>query len=579
MARKRAARTDRNPLLKLDLPVWRSRFVLVVMLLCASVLVGRAFYLQRVNAAFLQAKGELRYERSIAIPANRGRITDRHGTVLASSTPAYSIWSIPVDTQAITPADMRTLAGLLGTTVDVLNDRLAAGKDFVYLKRMLDPETAEQIAALKLPGIHLEKGTRRQYPGGELVSHLLGFTDLEDHGQEGIELAYDRYLSGSPGSRRVIRDRRGQIVEDVESIKPPRNGEDVVLALNNHLQYLAHTSLQEAVTTHKAKAGSVVVLDVRTGEILAMANAPTFDPNNRAALTGPALRNRIFTDAFEPGSVMKPFTVGLALEQGNVQPETLIDTSPGWMKIGPARITDIHNRGTLTVKEVLQKSSNIGVVKMAMAFRPEEMASLYEQLGFGAPLKLGFPGETGGRIRPVATWKPIEQATMSYGHGMSVSLIQLARAYLVIARNGELIPLSLTKLDKQPSHGRRVFSEQTAKQLRAMLETVTETGGTATRAHVAHYRVAGKTGTALKIEGGQYTKKYISSFVGFAPVSDPRLIIAVVIDEPSEGGYYAGMVAAPVFAQIMENSLRKLGVPPDAEHAPLQIANEGTRRP
>lgn len=406
------------------------------------------------------------------------------------------------------------------------------------------------------------------------MAHVLGFTSVEDRGQEGIELAYEKLLAGQAGSRRVIRDRRGQVVEDVESIRPPRDGQDVALAMDGKIQYLAYSALREAMTTHRAKAGAVVVLDVRTGEVLALANAPTFNPNNRANLTGAQLRNRVFTDTFEPGSVMKPFIAGLALERGKFKAETSIDTSPGRMTIGTATISDAHRHGVLTVAQIIQKSSNIGTVKMAQQFSPDEMWRLFDQLGFGAPLNLGFPGEAGGRLRPAKSWRPIEQATMSYGHGISVSLIQMARAYLAFARDGDLLPLSLVKVDAPPAAGKQIFSPKVARELRTMLEMAAGPGGTAPKAQVPGYRVAGKTGTAHKLEGGRYTNKYVSSFVGFAPVSDPRLVVAVMIDEPSAGQHYGGAVAGPVFARIVEGSLRALGIAPDAPITPLQLARK-----
>ncbi len=570
MTTQRTVTFNHNPLLRHELPLWRARFVLLVLLGCSILLVGRAMYLQGVNNAFLQAKGESRYARIIEMPATRGRITDRYGDMLAVSTPVRSVWAIPSDAK-LEPSDVRKLAGLLGMDVTELNNRFASGHDFTYLKRQLSPEVADRVADLKLSGIHQQQEFRRYYPGGEVMAHMLGFTGVEDVGQEGIELAYEKFLAGAPGSRRVIKDRRGQIVEDVESIRPPRDGEDVALAMDSKIQYLAYSALRDGMEANKAKAGAAVVIDVRTGEILALANAPTYNPNNRANLTGAQLRNRVLTDSFEPGSVMKPFIVSLALDRGKVKPTTVIDTSPGRMTIGTATISDSHRSGALTVAEVIQKSSNIGTAKIGLQFPPEEMWQMFHQLGFGAPLDLGFPGEASGRLRPAKTWRPIEQATMAYGHGISVSLIQMARAYLVFARDGDLLPLSLTRIDGlPPSAGKRVFSPQTIKQMRAMLETVTEPGGTATRAHIPGYRVGGKTGTALKLEGGVYTKKYVSSFVGFAPASNPRLIVAVMIDEPSAGAYYAGAVAAPVFARIMEGALRTLGVAPDA--LPLQVA-------
>ena len=562
-----------NPLLERELPLWRPRLLLLALLAGSAVLAGRAFYLQAVNDSFLQQKGESRYARTIEVPATRGRITDRHGEMLAVSTPVKSVWAIPSDAR-LQPAEARQLAGLLEMDVRELNERLANGRDFVYLKRQVAPEVAEQVAELKLPGIHQQQEYRRFYPGGEVTAHMIGFTSVEDRGQEGIELAYEKQLAGVPGARRVIKDRRGRIVEGVESIRPPRDGADLSLSIDGKIQYLAWSALREAVETHNAKAGAAVVLDVRTGEVLALVNAPTFNPNNRSNLTGEQLRNRVYTDTFEPGSIMKPFIAALALERGKVKPTTKFDTSPGRMTIGRATISDSSRHNVLTVSEIIQKSSNIGTVKMAMMFPPEELHHLFEQLGFGTPLNLGFPGEAGGRLRPAKTWKPIEQATMSYGHGISVNLMQMARAYFAFARDGDLLPLSLTKVETPPSAGRRVFSPEVAREMRAMLEGTAATGGTATRAQVPGYRVGGKTGTANKLEGGRYTRKYVASFVGIAPISNPRLVVAVMVDEPRGRTFYGGTVAAPVFARITEGALRTLGVAPDAPLAPLTVARK-----
>ncbi|AWI76956.1 cell division protein [Parazoarcus communis] len=572
MQKQRTVTFNHNPLLKRELPVWRSRFVLMVLLGSMLVLIGRALFLQGINNEFLQAKGEMRYARVLEVPATRGRITDRNGDMFAVSTPVRSVWAIPSDV-SLEPGEARQLAKLLEMDVPELNAKLASGRDFAYLKRQLSPDVAERIAELKLPGIHQQREYRRFYPGGEVTAHMLGFTSVEDRGQEGIELAYEAQLAGQPGSRRVIKDRRGQVVEDVESIRPPRDGEDVVLAMDGKIQYLAYSALREAMQKFRAKAGAVVVVDVQTGEVLALANAPTFNPNNRANLTGAQLRNRAFTDTFEPGSVMKPFVAALALESGKFKAATKIDTSPGRMTIGTATIGDAHPHGVLTVAEVIQKSSNVGTVKMALQFSPDEMWRLLDGLGFGSQLSLGFPGEAAGRLRPAKSWRPIEQATMSYGHGISVSLIQVAHAYLAFARDGDLLPLSLTRVDTAKAAPKRVFSPQVAREVRAMLELAAGPGGTAPQAQVPGYRVAGKTGTAYKLEGGQYVKKYISSFVGLAPVSRPRLVVAVMIDEPT-GAHYGGAVAAPVFARIVEGSLRALGVAPDAPITPLQLARK-----
>lgn len=564
---------NHNPLLEKGLPAWRPRLILLALLGCMLALVVRAAYLQGFNKDFLQAKGEMRYSRVLEIPATRGRITDRNGTVMAVSTPVRSIWAIPADAQQLAPAQLRQLAALLETDVDDVSRRLASSGDFVYLKRQIPPDVAREIAELRLPGIHQHQEYRRYYPGGEVMAHVIGFTGVEDRGQEGVELAFDADLKGRPGSRRVIRDRRGQIIEDVESIREPRDGQEIVLAMDAKIQYLAHSALQEAVETHKAKAGAAVVLDVQTGEVLALVNSPTFNPNNRAGLSGAQLRNRVLTDVYEPGSPIKPFIAGLALERGLVRPDTLIETAPGRMTITRATISDVRNYGTLSVEGVIVKSSNVGTVKMAQEFKPEELWQLFDTLGFGRPLGLGFPGESGGRLRAARTWRPIEQATMSYGYGLSVNLMQVAHAYLAFARDGELLPLSLLRVDEAPPPGTRVFSPETARVVRYMLEKATQPGGTGTRAQVSGYRVAGKTGTAHKLEGGRYTNKYISSFVGFAPVSNPRIIIAVMVDEPSAGQHFGGAVVGPLFSRIAEGALRALGVAPDAPLVPLKVAN------
>jgi cell division protein FtsI (penicillin-binding protein 3) len=563
---------SRSPLLVDRLPVWRARLVLGILLAGSLALIGRSFWLQGIKKDFLIGKGESRYERVIEMPATRGRILDRNGDVMAISTPVKSVWAIPEDAK-LTPAQARKLATLIDTDAREVTRKLASERDFVYLKRQIAPDVAAQIADLKLPGIHFQNEYRRYYPAGEVTAHMLGFTGAEDAGQEGIELALNGQLTGKSGSRRVIKDRRGQIVEDVESIRAPQEGKDTALALDAKLQYLAYSQLKQAIIDHKAKAGGIVVLDAKSGEVLALANLPTYNPNNRTKLSGAQLRNRAFTDTFEPGSTFKPFTVALALDKGHVRFDTPIQTAPGKLTIGSATIHDAHAHGVLSVAQVIQKSSNVGVSKIALNLPSEDMWTMFDKLGFGQPLKLGFPGEAGGRLRPWKRWRPIEQATMSYGHGISVTLIQLARAYQAFARDGDLVPLSLARVETPPAVGERIFSAQTAREMRAMLELAVQPGGTAPKAQVAGYRVAGKTGTAHKLEGGVYANKYVSAFVGFAPASDPRLIVAVMIDEPSAGRYYGGEVAAPAFSSVMGSALRALGVPPDDTPRPLQMAN------
>jgi cell division protein FtsI (penicillin-binding protein 3) len=559
----RAHKFAESPVLKLRLQAWRSRLTALLILASFAVLIGRSFYLQVLNNDFLQEKGESRYRRDLEISASRGRISDRNGDVLAVSTPMQSIWAIPADVH-LTPEQTRQLAGLLEMDIKELERRLSSDKTFVFLKRQLSPEIGEKIAALKFPGIGQDREYRRYYPNGEMTAHLVGFTGIDDKGLEGVELAFQSQLLGHPGNRSVIKDRRGQIVEDVGSIRSPRDGNDIRLALDSKIQYIAYSQLKQAVEHFKAKAGGVVVVDARTGEILALANWPTYNPNNRERLTGAQLRNRALTDTYEPGSVMKPFTVALALEANKVRFDTVINTAPGYLNFGKMTISDSHRHGPLTVAQVIQKSSNVGTAKIAAMLPPEKMWNMYEAIGLGQAPGLGFPGEVTGRLRPWKSWRPVEQATMSYGHGLSVSLMQLARAYTVFAREGDIISLTLTKSDGTLARATPVFSQQTVREMRAMLEMATQPGGTAPKARVPGYRIGGKTGTAYKIEGGQYVKNYVASFVGFAPISDPRLIVAVMIDEPSFGAHFGGDVAGPVFSSVMGGALRTLGVIPDA---------------
>ncbi|NSL56423.1 peptidoglycan D,D-transpeptidase FtsI family protein [Uliginosibacterium aquaticum] len=564
---------NHNPLLSKRLPEWRARLVLIALLSGSVVLGARAMYLQGVNKEFLQRKGESRYARTLELSANRGKVVDRNGDTLATSTPVKSIAVIP-DMAQLGAGEVAQLGKILDLNLTDINRKLASGKDYVFLSRAVAPDVADRVMALKLPGVQAQDEYRRYYPTGEMAAHLVGFTNVDDRGQEGVELAFNDMLTGKPGSRRVIKDRRGQIVEDVETIRRPQDGGNLQLAIDAKIQYLAYSALKQAVQQHKAKAGSAVVLDARTGEVLALVNNPTYNPNNRVKLSGEQLRNRVMTDSFEPGSTMKPFVAAMALESNRFRADTMIDTLGGKMTIDGATISDSHSHGMLSVAQVIQKSSNIGSARMALAFPAQHMWELYDDLGFGKPLKLGFPGEVGGRLRPWKSWRPIEQATMAYGHGVSVTLMQLAHGYMAFARDGELIPLSLTRVDAPPLHGQRVFSPEVARQVRAMMESVTQPGGTAPLAAVPGYRAAGKTGTAYKLENGRYTKKYLASFVGLVPASEPRLIVAVAIDEPSVGGHYGGDVAAPVFSQISAGALRTLGVRPDAPITPQQVAQQ-----
>jgi cell division protein FtsI (penicillin-binding protein 3) len=547
---------------KLALPPARAAVLFGALALLFAVLGGRSLWLQSVNDEFLQGQGQARYSRAREIPAHRGRIVDRHGDALAISTPVKSLWAFP-DRLTPSPAQWSALAKVLDTTPQTLQKQVRAADDFVYLAKRIPPETAERALALRIPGLYDENEYRRYYPAGEVMGHVVGFTGDRDTGQEGIELAQQDWLGGRAGSRRVIINRRGDVVEDVASIREPQAGRDLALSLDSRLQYLAFRELKAAVEQHKAKAGGLVILDARTGEILALANWPAFNPNRIERTSRERMRNRALTDVFEPGSTLKPFTAASALEAGTARPDTLIDTNRGSLAIGGRTIHDAHPAGTLTLEQVIAKSSNVGSAKLALALPAARMWQTLASAGFGTPPRTGYPGEVSGRLRPAKSWRPIEQATISYGHGISTNLVQLARAYTIFASDGELKPVTLLKT-AGPAIGTQVIAPDTARAVRKMLEMATRPGGTAPRAQVVGYRVAGKTGTAHKLEGGSYADKYLSSFVGFAPVSQPRLVVAVMIDEPSAGQHYGGAVAAPVFSAVTGASLRLLGVPADA---------------
>ncbi|ASU40718.1 cell division protein [Herbaspirillum sp. meg3] len=563
VAASRGVAFSASPVLQVAMPAWRSRVVLFVLFMAFFALAARALWLQGMSTDFLQKQGASRYARTLELPATRGKITDRNGQVLASSVPVKAIWAIPDDVQEAPKDKLRDLAKLLDMSDAELRKKLDSDRNFVYLKRQVEQDTADKIVKLGIAGIETRKEYKRFYPEGEVMAHVVGFTNVEDAGQDGMELGSQKTLAGMTGSRRVIKDRLGRIVEDIEAVREPHDGKDLTLSIDSKIQYIAFTQLKEAVEKNKAKAGGIIVVDARTGEVLALANLPTYNPNDRSVLTGAQLRNRVLTDTFEPGSTLKPFTVALALDTHRVTPSTVFQTSPGKMTIGTATIGDSHAHGPLTVAQIIEKSSNIGTAKIALEMPPQEMWEMFTSVGLGQQPKFGFPGAVAGRVRPYKSWRPIEQATMSYGHGISVSLIQLAHAYTIFARNGDLIPLSFQKVNDMPI-GHRVISENTALQMRRMLETVVAPGGTAPQAQVPGYRVGGKTGTAYKIEGGKYVKKYVSSFVGIAPMSDPRLIIAVMLDEPSAGSHFGGTVAGPVFANVTANALRALNVAPDS---------------
>lgn len=561
------------PLVIVKFPTWRRRLLLVMVLLGFVALLGRSLYLQSFHKRFLQEKGDARYNRTLVLPSQRGKITDRYGELLAISSPVESVWANPSDVK-IDDSQAKKIAGLLGLKVDAVTKKLAnSEREFVYLKRRVSPELAAEVMKLGVPGVYLQREYKRYYPAGEVTAHLVGFTGIDDQGQEGFELTMNKTLSGKSGSRKVIKDRAGHIIEDLEAVKVPQDGHDVVLSIDRRIQYLAHRELAKAVDKYKAKAGAAIVLDAKTGEVLAMANVPTYNPNNPVNIQGKS-RNRAITDVFEPGSTMKTVTAAAALESGKYQPDTKIQTAPGYMSIGPATIHDAHPHGVLTVAEVIQKSSNVGAAKMALSLDRQYMWGVLNMIGFGAKTRIGFPGEASGRLRDYKTWRPIEQATMSYGHGISVTLLQLARSYTVFANDGELKPVSLLKLKEAPV-GTQVFTASTAHYVKDMLEMVVLPGGTALKAQVSGYRVAGKTGTTHKLgEHGYEKNKYVGSFVGMAPASNPRLIMAVMIDDPSSGEYYGGTVAAPVFSAVMADALRMLAIPQDAPNDNVVIQGD-----
>ena len=565
-----------SPLLASKTPVWRSKFIVGMIALGFVGLGLRAAYVQVVGNEFFQRQGEVRFARTLELPANRGRILDRNGLILASSVPAASIWAIPEDVAHDDPqvrAKLKELARLMGMPLKDLMGKLAdEDKTFVWIKRQLDWDLGQQIVALGIKGIYLRKEYKREYPEGEAAAHVVGFTNVEDKGQEGMELAFNDLLAGKPGSRRVIKDRLGRVVEGVGEISPPVDGRDMQLSIDSKVQFFAYQKLRDQVQAHKAKGGSVVVLDAVTGEVLALANYPSYAPDKRQNLSGEQLRNRALTDTFEPGSTMKPFTIALALETGRVRPQTVIDTSPGRLTITGSTISDTHNYGALTVEGVIQKSSNVGTTKIAMQMPAREMWETFSAAGFGQKPQLGFPGVVSGRLRPYKTWRPIEQATMSYGYGLSASLFQMARSYTVFAHQGQIIPATMLK-SSEPVVGVPVFSPKTADAVRKMLQMAAGPGGTGQKAQTLGYSVGGKSGTARKQVGKSYaTNKYRAWFTGMAPIDRPRIIVAVMIDEPSNGVYYGGAVAAPVFSEVVQQTLRMMGVQPDMDVKPQIVA-------
>jgi len=572
----RSIRYTASPLLTSRTPVWRSKLIVFALAMGFVGLGARAAYIQVFNNNFFQRQGEVRYSRTLELPANRGRILDRNGLILASSVPSPSIWAIPEDAD-LDDAQRTKLAQLLEMPLAEVNKRLAdEDKSFVWLTRHVEPEKAKQIAELGFKGIYQRTEFKRQYPEGEAAAHVVGFTNVEDNGQEGMELLYNSTLLGRTGSRHVIKDRLGQAVEQVGETVDPVAGKDVQLSIDTKVQFFAYQKLRDAVVNNRAQAGSIVVIDANTGEVLALANYPSYNPEKRLNLTGAQLRNRALTDTFEPGSVMKPFTIGLALETGRVKPSTIIDTAPGSVNITGATIRDAHPHGALTVEQVIQVSSNVGTTKIAMQMPASEMWETFSGAGFGQKPQVEFPGVVPGRLRPYKSWRPIEQATASYGYGLSASLFQMVRSYTVFSHDGQIIRATLLK-NNEPAVGIPVFSADTAAKVRKMLQMAAGPGGTGPKAQTAGYSVGGKSGTAYKQIGKGYgsdgNRKYRSWFVGMAPIDKPRIIVGVMLDEPTAGKYFGGEVAAPVFSETVQQTLRVMGVQPDISIRPQIVAN------
>jgi cell division protein FtsI (penicillin-binding protein 3) len=533
------------------------------LVLALATLIWRAVSLQVLDKDFLQVQGEARHMRVEELPAHRGMILDRQGEPLAVSTQVDSVWINPQELVGVQEG-ITALARLLSLDRNNVQQLVAkhAEREFVYLQRHISPALADQVRAADISGVYLQKEYKRYYPAGEVAAQVIGFTNIDDVGQEGLELAYGDWLRGEPGAKRVIKDGQRHTIEDVESIRRPRPGKDLVLSIDRRIQYLAYREVMAAVKEHGARAATAVVLDVRTGQILAMVNQPSYNPNNRQKLQPRTLRNRAVTDVFEPGSTMKPFVVACALEDGRYTAETAVETSPGWFRVGRNTIKDVHNYGLLDVSGVIRKSSNVGITKIALSLPTERIWSTLSAVGFGTLTGSGFPGEASGLLSGYRNWKEIETATIAFGYGISATALQLAHAYAVLAAGGITRPVTFLRPDA-PVPGRRVISERVARQIIGMLEQAASPEGTAPAAQVAGYRVAGKTGTVHKsVPGGYSRDKYLSVFAGMAPASDPRLVMAVMVDEP-QGQYYGGQVAAPVFSRVMSGALRLLAIPPD----------------
>ncbi len=561
-------------------PSYRARrfFVLALLAVAFSSLIWRSVDRQVFETAFLQEQGEMRYLRTMKVSAGRGMITDRNGEPLAISTPVKTVTANPRELSSDSET-VGALSAALDLNPDRLQNLLASDKGFVYLKRRINPDMADQVKALGLGGIALHTEFRRFYPSGEVMAHIVGFTNIDDQGQEGLELTYDDWLSGTTGAKQVIKDGRGRVVEDVENISSPQPGNNLVLSIDRRLQFLAYRELKAAVTKHRASSGSAVILDAKTGEILAMVNRPSYNPNGKRSNQQGRLRNRAVTDVFEPGSTVKPFTVAAAMEQGRFKPNTPIDVNPGQMRVGRYLVRDHRNYGMIDVATVLKKSSNVGASKIALSMEPEILWSFYSSVGFGMPTESHYPGESSGRLPHFSDWSSFEQATLSFGYGLSVTPLQLARSYAALANDGVLMPTSLIKLEEMPQ-GQRVMRRNTARAVVEMLESVVGDDGTAPLAAIPGYRVAGKTGTAKKsVAGGYAEDKYLSIFVGMAPASDPRLVMAVLINEPGGEDFYGGKVAAPVFSKVIGDALRILNIAPDQQltQKPLLAVAGGDR--
>lgn len=545
---------------------WRFYLLIIFILLIVVGLIARIIDLTIIKQHFLQNQGNARALRIVHTPAFRGMITDRQGYPLAISTSVYSIWINPKEF-SVNPENLKTLSQLLKMkkfAIQSLVQRYKTKKrEFIYLKRDVSPEIAEKIKALSIPGVHEQRDYKRFYPEGEVASHVVGFTNVDDQGQEGLELAYNQLLAGTPGKKVVIKDRLGRVISNIQTVQEQKRGSNLTLSINRHLQFLAYRELLEGVRKHLASSGSIVVLDVKTGEVLAMVNYPSFNPNNRSINKNEALRNRAVTDVFEPGSTIKAFSVASALDSGLFKPSTIIDTFPGWLRVGRNLVRDEHSKGPMTLTQILQISSNVGITKMILSLPPNQLWSLLHRVGFGEETRIGFPGERSGILIKRKNWAPFALATLAFGYGVSVTPLQLAHAYATLANQGNKIPLSLLKVDSSPK-GEQVINRNVAKQMVGLLESVVAKGGTGEAARIPGFRVAGKTGTAKMVGPYGYQEhRYISSFVGMAPASQPRLVVAVVIQDPRGKKYYGGDVSAPVFKNIMEGALRILNIPPD----------------